>query len=133
MTEGRVNLHLPSVAQDNHPPTDKSGLPQVSMVAPLLGAESYAGKVFLDSAALGGGRNGRGKVKTRGLPDRVAAGTTKGDGADEHVYRGIKLTLRGWGHTVSAHWLEPRAQATFPRLAKQERTPYPRTLREVCD
>jgi len=25
------------------------------MVAPLLGAESYAGKIFLDSAALGGG------------------------------------------------------------------------------
>ncbi len=51
-----------------------------------LGAESYAGKFFLDFAALGG-RNGRGKVKTRGLPDRVGAGTKEGYGADEHVHR----------------------------------------------
>ena len=31
------------------------------------------------------------------------------------------------------HWSEPRAQATFPRFSIQERTPYRRTLREVCD
>src|SRR5258706_13644649 len=29
---------------------------------------------------------------------------------------GIRLTLGGWGHTVSAHWSEPRARATFSRL-----------------
>ena len=96
----------------------------------------WAPKVMRASSFLflrcSGGRNGGGRVKTRGLPDRVGAGATKGYGS-EHVHRGITLTLGGWGHTVSAHWLEPRAQATFPRLPKQERTPYPRTLREVCD
>ena len=96
----------------------------------------WAPKVMRASSFLflrcSGGRNGGGRVKTRGLPDRVGAGATEGYGS-EHVHRGITLTLDGWGHTVSAHWLEPRAQATFPRLPKQERTPYPRTLREVCD
>ncbi len=87
---------------------------------PLLGAESYAGKFFLVSAVLGG-RNGGGRVKTRGLPEWVGAGATKGYGS-EHVHRGITLTLGGWGHTVSAHWLEPRAQAHFPGyLDKSER------------
>ena len=96
----------------------------------------WAPKVMRASSFLflrcSGGRNGGGRVKTRGLPDRVGAGATKGYGS-EHVHRGITLTLGWWGHTVSAHWLEPRAQATFPRLPKQERMPCPRTLREVCD
>ncbi|PYU80917.1 MAG: hypothetical protein DMG50_18205 [Acidobacteria bacterium] len=36
-----------------------------------------------------GGRNGKGKVKTRGLPDRAGAGATEGYGTGEHVHKGI--------------------------------------------
>ena len=46
---------------------------------------------------------------------------------------GIRLTLRGRGHTVGAHWSEPRARATFPRSSIEDRTTYSRTLPEVCD
>jgi len=38
------------------------------MVAPLLGAESYAGKIFLDSAALGGGEMAGEKSKPAASP-----------------------------------------------------------------
>jgi len=39
-----------------------------------------------------------------------------GRGRRERARGGIRLTLEGWGHTVSAHWSELRARATFPRL-----------------
>jgi len=38
------------------------------MVAPLLGAESYAGKIFLDSAALDGGEMAGEKSKPAASP-----------------------------------------------------------------
>ena len=46
-----------------------------------------------------GGRNGKGKVKTRGLPDRAGAGATEGYGTGEHVHKGIgteELAQRNW-------------------------------------
>ena len=45
---------------------------------------------------------------------------------------GIRLTLGGWGHTVSAHWSEPRARAPFPRLATRTNA-VSRTNRELRD
>src|SRR5260370_25256503 len=45
---------------------------------------------------------------------------------------GIRLTLGGWGHSVSAHWLEARARAPFSRLATRTNA-ISRTNRELRD
>ena len=51
---------------------------------------------------------------------------------DREARGGIRLTWGGWGHTVSAHWSEPRARALFPRLATRTNA-ISRTNRELRD
>ncbi|SRR5712691_7209855 len=75
----------------------------------------------------------RGEIVYRRRITAEAALRLRNSAREGITCEGITLTLGAWGHTVSAHWLEPRARATFSRPLIQGRATYPRTLREVCD